>query len=89
MRKYLLHVLIISFVFLVSPTVSFADAEAKRIYKENNNAVVMVTSYDEQGNTIRLGSGFIVKRDGVVVTNYHVIGMASDIKVKAGDKDCP
>ncbi len=86
MRKYLLHVLIISFVFLVTPTVSFADAEAKRIYKENNNAVVMVTAYDEKGNAISQGSGFIVKRDGVVVTNYHVIGMARDIKVKAGDK---
>ncbi len=86
MRKYLLHVLIISFVFLVTPTVSFADAEAKRIYKENNNAVVMVTAYDEEGDEICIGSGFIVKRDGVVVTNYHVIGMARDIKVKAGDK---
>ena len=86
MRKYLLHVLIISFVFLVTPTVSFADAEAKRIYKENNNAVVMVTAYDEEGDEICIGSGFIVKRDGVVVTNYHVIGMARDIKVKAGNK---
>ena len=40
----------------------------------------------EEGNIICRGSGFIVKRDGVVVTNYHVIGMARDIKVKAGDK---
>ncbi len=61
MRKYLLHVLIISFVFLVTPTVSFADAEAKRIYKENNNAVVMVTAYDEEGDEICIGSGFHCK----------------------------
>ena len=86
MRKYLLHVLIISFVFLLTPTVSFADAEANRIFKLNSKAVVMVTAYDEEGNIICRGSGFIVKRDGVVVTNYHVIGMASDIKVKAGNK---
>jgi tetratricopeptide (TPR) repeat protein len=86
MRKYLPHILIISFVFLLTPTVSFADAEANRIFKLNSKAVVMVTSYDEQGNAIAQGSGFIVKRDGVVVTNYHVIGMASDIKVKAGNK---
>ncbi len=84
MRKYLLHVLIISFVFLLTPTVSFADAD--RIFKLNSKAVVMVTAYDEEGNIICRGSGFIVKRDGVVVTNYHVIGMASDIKVKAGNK---
>jgi len=84
MRKYLLHVLIISFIFLLTPTVSFADAD--RIFKLNSKAVVMVTAYDEEGNIICRGSGFIVKRDGVVVTNYHVIGMASDIKVKAGNK---
>jgi tetratricopeptide (TPR) repeat protein len=84
MRKYLLHILIISFVFLLAPTVSFADAD--RIFKLNSKAVVMVIAYDEKGNAISQGSGFIVKRDGVVVTNYHVIGMASDIKVKAGNK---
>jgi tetratricopeptide (TPR) repeat protein len=73
-------------VFLLAPAVSFADADADRIFKLNNKAVVMVTAYDEEGNIICRGSGFIVKRDGVVVTNYHVIGMASDIKVKAGNK---
>ena len=84
MRKYLLHVLIILFVFLLTPTVSFADAD--RIFKENSKAVVKVTDYDEKGNEISKGSGFIVRQDGAVVTNYHVIGMARDIKVKAGDK---
>ncbi len=84
MRKYLPHVLIISFVFLLAPTVSFADAD--RIFKENSRAVVKVTAYDEKGNEIGRGSGFIVRRDGAVVTNYHVIGKAKDIKVKAGNK---
>ncbi len=84
MRKYLLHVLIISFVFLLAPTVSFADAD--RIFKLNSKAVVVVTAYDEKGNAISQGSGFIVRRDGAVVTNYHVISKARSIKVKAGNK---
>ncbi|MGR3172975.1 MAG: hypothetical protein ACUZ8N_00035 [Candidatus Scalindua sp.] len=66
------------------PEVSLADAS--RIYKKNSKAVVVVTAYDEKGNTIGKGSGFIVRRDGAVVTNYHVIGMARDIKVKVGNK---
>jgi len=32
------------------------------------------------------GSGFVVREDGAIVTNYHVIGNASDIRIKAGDK---
>ena len=85
MRKHLLpHILIISFAFLLVPTVSFADAD--RIYKKNNKAVVVVVAYDEKGNAISQGSGFIVRRDGAVVTNYHVISKARSIEVKAGNK---
>jgi len=35
---------------------------------------------------ISQGSGFIVRKDGAIVTNYHVISNAEDIKIKAGDK---
>ena len=34
-----------------------------------------------------LGSGFIIKSDGTVITNNHVIAGAEDILVKVGDKE--
>ena len=34
-----------------------------------------------------LGSGFIIKENGIVVTNNHVISGADDILVKVGEKD--
>jgi len=34
-----------------------------------------------------LGSGFIIKTDGIVVTNNHVIAGADDILVRVGDKE--
>ena len=34
-----------------------------------------------------LGSGFIINKDGIVVTNNHVIAGADDILVKVGDKE--
>ena len=33
-----------------------------------------------------LGSGFIIKEDGIVITNNHVIANAEDILVKVGEK---
>ena len=34
-----------------------------------------------------LGSGFIIKESGIVITNNHVIANAEDILVRAGDKE--
>lgn len=77
--------LIIPLILLILyPAVSLADANM--IFKENNKAVVVVVTYDSKGNPISQGSGFVVRQDGAVVTNYHVISNAVDIKVKAGDK---
>ena len=71
-------------LLILLPAASFADAD--RIFKENNKAVVVVVAYDEKGEAISQGSGFIVRADGAIVTNYHVISNAKNIKIKAGDK---
>ena len=88
-KKEIIHTWIKYLFFLITlliflPAVSPADAN--KIIKEIGKAVVVVTAYDERGNAIRHGSGFIVRQNGVVVTNYHVIGMAKEIKVKASNK---
>jgi Tfp pilus assembly protein PilF len=81
--KYLLFIFFIIGI-LIFPVLSFADAD--KIFKENSKAVVVVVTYNEKGEPISQGSGFIVRSDGAVVTNYHVISNAKDIKVKVGDK---
>ena len=65
------------------PHNSFAQAD--KIFRENSQAVVVVVAYDLNGEAISQGSGFLVRSDGAVVTNYHVISDASDIKIKDGD----
>jgi tetratricopeptide (TPR) repeat protein len=63
-----------------------AAAQADKIYAENSKAVVVVVAVNEEKRSVNQGSGFIVREDGAVVTNYHVINAASKIKVKAGDR---
>jgi len=65
---------------------SLCLAQADRIFKENSQAVVVVVALDEEGNPISQGSGFIVREDGAIVTNYHVISNAADIRIKAGER---
>jgi S1-C subfamily serine protease len=76
--------LIVLFILIFYPGVLFADAD--RIFRENNKAVVVIVTYDSQGNAIAQGSGFIIRADGAIATNYHVISNAKDIKIKAGSK---
>lgn len=69
---------------LLFPSVCLGDAE--KIFRENSPAVVVIASIDREGKPTSMGSGFIVREDGVIVTNYHVVNMASDIKIKIGYK---
>jgi tetratricopeptide (TPR) repeat protein len=81
-----MKVLLMSVFLMVFVTPSVCRADANQIYRENNPAVVVVVAMDGTGKPMGQGSGFIVREDGAVVTNYHVINMASDIRIKVGPK---
>lgn len=59
--------------------------EAKDISKIASNAVVYIETADKNNKLYASGSGFIVDKDGIVVTNYHVINNAYSAMVKLAD----
>jgi len=80
----LIWCLVIATVIMTAPVRTLAQAD--RIYAENSKAVVVVIAVNAQAGVISQGSGFIVREDGAVVTNYHVVNAASKIKVKSGER---
>jgi len=55
------------------------------IAKTANGAVVSIVMSDKDGNPIAQGSGFIVSKDGDILTNYHVIAEGTSAVVKLPD----
>ena len=55
------------------------------IAKEANGAVVSIVMSDKEGHPIAQGSGFLISKDGWVVTNYHVIKSGRSAVVKLPD----
>jgi hypothetical protein len=50
-----------------------------------NESIVSIVTSDNNGKPIGQGSGFFVSKDGLVVTNYHVIAEGSSAVVKLPD----
>ncbi|TDJ60300.1 MAG: tetratricopeptide repeat protein [Nitrospina sp.] len=63
----------ILFVFLLSAGVGLIQPGPLAAYEVNKSAIVLLVSHGSDGQAMGTGSGFIVKPEGVLITNYHVL----------------
>jgi S1-C subfamily serine protease len=80
---------LLALIFLVA-SVGAAQSVASRkdipaIAKGANGAVVSIIMSDKDGSPIAQGTGFLVSKDGAIVTNYHVIENGTSAIVKLPD----
>jgi hypothetical protein len=76
-------------IVLITGSVAAQSAPPRKgipaIAKAANGAVVSIVMSDKNGNPIAQGSGFLVSKDGIIITNYHVIAEGSSALVKLPD----
>ncbi len=68
---------------LPASTGTLAPTEINKIYAKAGEAVVSVQA---NGGS---GTGFLINRDGTIVTNAHVVGSASQVRVRFDDDASP
>jgi S1-C subfamily serine protease len=62
-----------------------ADLSGEQIFQKCASAVFYLERYDSDGALMGIGSGFFISRDGLAVTNYHVIDGASSAVIVTAD----
>lgn len=62
-----------------------AELRGEDIYKKCAPAVFYLERYDTEGVLLGIGSGFFITRDGLALTNYHVIDGAASAVITTAD----
>jgi S1-C subfamily serine protease len=55
------------------------------IAKAANGSIVSIVMSDDKGKPIAQGTGFVVTKDGLIITNYHVIAQGTSAVAKLPD----
>lgn len=67
-----------------TPAKTAAEESLPNLIKRVKSAVVLITTYNEQGKPLQQGSGFFVERDRII-TAFHVLGESSRVQIKTFD----
>src|SRR5208283_627383 len=59
--------------------------DIRSIAKAANGSIVSIIMSDDNGKPIAQGTGFVVTKDGLIVTNYHVIAEGRSAVAKLPD----
>ena len=70
MRFWILPIILI--LGFASPA-SSQDFNPKEIYQKTSNAVVLIAAFDRKQDSASTGTGSIIRKDGLIITNAHVI----------------
>ncbi|MGH9699932.1 MAG: S1C family serine protease, partial [Candidatus Acidiferrales bacterium] len=80
---------LVSMILLAAGVAAAQSAQPRKdipsIAKAANGVIVSIITSDKDGKPVAQGTGFLVSKDGRIVTNYHVIRGASSAIVKLPD----
>ena len=86
MKIHLLASLLLFGYFSTFPQTRDSKLDASAIFERSAKSVVVVFCGNAEGKFVQ-GSGVILRADGVIATNFHVVGNAYTCRVKLSSGD--
>jgi Trypsin-like peptidase domain len=84
--KYLALILLTGFISIeVDAQSAPPRKDIPSIAKAANGSIVSIVMSDDRGKPIAQGTGFVATKDGLIVTNYHIIAEGSSAVAKVPD----
>ena len=80
--------ILFSLLMLNVPAPSLAQEptlDVEKIADQTRPSLVSISSTGREGRSQGIGTGFVVDKDGLIATNYHVIGDARPVHVEMAD----
>ncbi|WP_300464443.1 S1C family serine protease [Desulfobacula sp.] len=77
LKSFLLTIFLIFFSYV--PVLAI---DAPTIFRNSKDSVVLLMSFDENGQPLSIGSGFFIHTGENLVSNFHVLNGASSVKAK-------
>jgi len=62
-----------------------ADSSVEELAEKVRQSIVVISSADRKGLESGIGTGFVVSEDGIIATNFHVIGQHRSFTVRFAD----
>ncbi len=76
---------LLPFSLLITLNVHAIEGETEIIAKKTKPSIVVIKSKGRSDGKEALGTGFFISKDGLLVTNYHVIGEGKKITLETAD----
>jgi len=81
-RKKTLQYILIPFLLIVFNTAGYPESDTpEEIFARESGSVVLIAA-GADNNRLSIGTGFIVREDGLIATNYHIIRGSRNIGIK-------
>jgi hypothetical protein len=85
--RFIANYFVLIFFILINASSAYGERDLSALVEQVTPSVVFINVFDSRDELIGIGSGFFIEKEGLLVTNYHVIenGVKASARLSTGE----